>query len=144
MEKEINVFLSQPMNGVEESEILDNMTKVRDWISSLAPEGTTVHVIDNYHHTTLPPEHCGERASRLWYLGQSIQLLGDADLMPLLIPRNVDYISNGCLVELRAAERYDIPSFYILNEIPPEEEYYTDAVKRLIDKILDNKYRPHF
>lgn len=141
MDKVINVFLSQPMNGVPDETVVGNMAKVRDWMSSLAPEGVTIHMINNYLRQD-PPEHCGERASRLWYLGQSIQLLGDADLMILFMPRNMEYISSGCRVELKAAESYDIPAFYmfeISQEFCPD-----DAVKRLIDKILDDKYSPHF
>lgn len=98
----MKVFLSQKMNGVPEEEIL----KLRCHMEScLVQVYGSVDIIDNYHHDDAP-----ENAGRLWYLGRSIQMMAEADLV-VFCPGYEE--AKGCLIEERVCLEYDIPAIYI-------------------------------
>lgn len=112
MKKVLNVFISQPMNGRTEEEIL----KERKWamqvlgIANPYKKTWEIHVIDNYVKKDVP-DHVGElREPRLWYLGDSIKLMADADLVVAVYANW--FRAPGCIVERRAAVAYDIPIVY--------------------------------
>lgn len=136
--KILNVFISQPMNGRTEEEIL----KERKWvmqalgIANPFKKSWEIHVIDSYFKKNVP-DHVKElRQPRLWHLGDSIKLLADADFMVLLNEHR--WVAPGCYVEKEAADVYDIPvlqapfSFDDLN-------HSLRSAMRLKNKLVYNK-----
>lgn len=63
------LFISQPMNGKTNEQILEERQKA---ISSFDDE---IEVIDSFF------KDAPHDATPLWYLGESIKLLGDADVV---------------------------------------------------------------
>ena len=88
------LFISQPMRGKTNEEIIkerkDVCTKTHD----------EVEVIESFF------EGAPADATPLWYLGESLKLLGTADFA-VFAPGWQDY--RGCRIEHDAATQYGIP-----------------------------------
>ena len=94
------LFISQPMRGLSEEEIL----KVREEIRIRAEKaiGEPVEVIDSFF-TDYPGEVC--KSVPMWYLGKSIQLLSEADIVYF----GGDWRdARGCKIEYEVADKYGI------------------------------------
>ena len=94
------LFISQPMRGLSEEEIL----KVREEIKIKAEKviGEPVEVIDSFF-TEYPGEVC--KSIPMWYLGKSIQLLSQADIVYF----GGDWRNaRGCKIEHEVAKEYGI------------------------------------
>ena len=92
--KKFNVFISLPMHGRSVEEI---RKRQHDIFNSIAKSGWVLM-------DTITDEN-PEDASRLWYLGRAIQLLGDADLVVF----SDDWRkAKGCHVEHMACIKYGI------------------------------------
>lgn len=97
--KEKKLFISLPMSGRDEDEILS----IRDYIYKIMkPLG--YELMETYYREDAP-----EDAGRLWYLGRSIQDLGLADLV-IFAPGW--RLAKGCLSEHYICDRYNIPHVY--------------------------------
>ena len=120
------LFISQPMGGKSEEEILklreDAIKAVKDYCND-----SDIEVIDSYIETA-PAD-----ASPFWYLGESIKMLADADIVFL-----VDGWQNarGCKVEYICALEYGIPCISIVS----------DNIKMYdtIQMMLSSDYRERF
>lgn len=85
------LFISQPMNGKTNEQILEERQKA---ISSFDDE---IEVIDSFF------KDAPHDATPLWYLGESIKLLGDADVVYFC----KDWEKyRGCTIEHECAVRY--------------------------------------
>lgn len=94
------LFISQPMRGLSEEEIL----KVREEIKIKAEKviGEPVEVIDSFF-TEYPGEVC--KSIPMWYLGKSIELLSEADVVYF----GGDWRNaRGCKIEHEVAKEYGI------------------------------------
>lgn len=114
MKKVLNVFISQPMNGRIE-DILNERKGVIQVLGIVNPYKKTweIHVIDHYpdYAEKDVPDYVEElREPGLWYLGERIKSMADADFV-VAIGTNW-WQTPGCLVEKNAAEAYDIPIVY--------------------------------
>lgn len=89
----MKVFISQPMRGLSDEEIKATREKI---ISGL--EGD-VEIIDSFF------EDAPAQAMPLWYLGESIKLLGTADIA-IFAKGWKD--ARGCRIEHACAEEYGI------------------------------------
>lgn len=92
------LFISQPMRGLSEEEIL----KAREGIRIRAENviGETVEIIDSFF-TEYPGEMC--KSIPMWYLGKSIQLLSEADVVYF----GGDWRNaRGCKIEHEIAKEY--------------------------------------
>ena len=94
------LFISQPMRGLTDEEIL----KVRDEIKNRAEEtiGESVELINSFIE-----DYPGEINKHIpvWYLGKSIQLLSQADIVYF----GGDWRNaRGCKVEYEIANAYGI------------------------------------
>lgn len=94
------LFISQPMRGLTDEEIL----KVREEIKSRAEQviGEQLDLIDSFIK-----EYPGEinKSIPVWYLGKSIQLLSQADVVYF----GGEWRSaRGCKIEYQVAENYGI------------------------------------
>lgn len=93
------LFISQPMRGKPDGEILAVRAKAVEAVQRLL--GEEVYVIDSFMKDA-PAE-----ARPLWYLGESLKLLADAD---------VAYFAEGwakargCRIEYDCAIAYGIPT----------------------------------
>ena len=94
------VFIAQPMNGIPTEEV----ERRRNELMMIAKKymekcGNTIEFIDQYHLPEIP------NGGRLHYLGRSIQLLADADMV--VFAR--DYKdAKGCIIEKDICDRYGI------------------------------------
>lgn len=91
------LFISQPMKDKTKEEILEQREIAIARATKLC--GEEVEVIDSYF------ENAPQEARPLWYIGQSIILLSQADYV---------YFANGwehargCIIEHECALRYDV------------------------------------
>ena len=67
------LFISQPMNGKTDEEILAERNRAIDYASKMIKDEVTV--IDSFF------EKAPVGAKPLWFLGKSIELLSDADVV---------------------------------------------------------------
>lgn len=97
------IFISQPMNGRFENDILKERDSIYiDWLD-LNHYHAYDELIDSYTKTNVP-----DGAGRLWYLGDSIQKMADADVV-ILAPGWEK--AAGCCVEFEVAKRYGITTY---------------------------------
>ena len=103
MEKK-KIFISLPMSGKRKREILEDRDAI---VKHLHHYGITdIEVLDTYIDDE-PPENSN---IRLWYLGKTIELLAQADLVVFA----QDWAkARGCRVEYECARIYHIPSIVI-------------------------------
>ena len=106
----MNIFVSQPMNGrLEEDVMLERDLYVKAFFNK---QGLTIRtlstVIDNYHKLNAPAN-----ASRLWYLADSLRQMSEADVV-IFVPGWRK--AKGCKVEMLCCKLYDIP-YVIMKKI---------------------------
>ena len=102
----MRIFLSLGMNGRDESDILADIAEATHYAKSLYAESATeCEVINTYNQEEAP-----EDASRMYYLGRSIQVLGSCD--------QVWFINDwenycGCRAEHEVCKIYGIPCYML-------------------------------
>lgn len=95
------VFISQPMNGLTDSEISKAREEVIEGLYRMGYRPDEISIIDT-HIKENAPDNVN---SGIWYLGKSIELLADADIAVFAKGwRN----ARGCLIEYKCAKEYDI------------------------------------
>ena len=72
----MKVFISQPMNGKTQEQILTEREAIIKHINELYDD---VEIIDSYI-ADYPPEGVSKESEGLWYLSKSIKMLSQADL----------------------------------------------------------------
>ena len=90
----MKLFISQPMQSRTNEEIEAERAEV---ISRFEAEGIKVELVDPFF------KNAHAQAAPLWYLGESIKLLGEADVVYFC--KNWQ-IYNGCIIEHECAVRY--------------------------------------
>ena len=93
------IFISQPMNGKTTEEIENE----RNYIIDRLRENESVEIIDSFFKDK-PYE-----ASPLWYLGESIKLMSEADVVFFC---NGWQTARGCKIEHDCALEYGIDTMY--------------------------------
>ena len=114
MKKIINIFISQPMTGKSEEEILATRQKAIDKIHQLASKDSEqVNIIDSYIDDATRNEFQGRMGDAInwdiYWLSQSLQKLAMADTIWLC--EGWEY-SKGCNVELECAISYGLDIVY--------------------------------
>ena len=102
----IRVFISQPMNGLTNAEVLGRrielIEKFRLFVNPNKTRSTnSFEFIDSFNK-----DNDIVAKGRIAMLGHSISLMADADLV---IAANGADNSAGCICELTVAEQYNIP-----------------------------------
>ena len=92
----MKIFISSVMNGKTEDQIISERKEVIDLLKTV--EGEEVEIIDSVLKAENKPS--------LWYLGESIKLMADADLV-VFAPGWEK--GRGCLIEHECAVKYNIP-----------------------------------
>ena len=93
------IFISQPMNGKTTEEIENERNHIIDRLR----ENESVEIIDSFFKDK-PYE-----ASPLWYLGESIKLMSEADVVFFC---NGWQTARGCQIEHDCALEYGIDTMY--------------------------------
>lgn len=91
-------FISQPMNGLSDEDILEVRNKIIDNISAIDEDAV---ILDSIVADEAPLES----SQALWYLSQSIAILSQADT--IYLARGWEN-SRGCKIEHECAEEYGI------------------------------------
>ena len=93
------LFISQPMRGKSDDEILaERSNAIQAAMDSVNDE---IEVIDSFF------QGAHAEASPLWYLGESLKLLGTADIAYFAPGWNE---ARGCKIENVCAKEYGIPT----------------------------------
>lgn len=98
------LFISCPMKGRTDEAIKESMKKMHKIAEAVFSE--ELEPIDTYIH-----EEPKTKNNALFYLGESIKMLADADYF--IGVYFDDFEHHGCYIERIAAIRYDIPYFLI-------------------------------
>lgn len=98
----MKIFISQPMHGLTDDEILHRREEAI--VELKARYGEDMEILDTFIYEDAPKD-----ANRLWYLGRSIQMLGQADLIYIL---DGWQRANGCIIERQTAVLYGITREY--------------------------------
>lgn len=93
----MKIFISQPMADKSDEKILDERNMVFNLFRLIVPSNQEVEVIDSFFEDA-PPD-----AKPLWYIGESIKLMADADVVYFC----KDWHKyRGCTIEHECAVRY--------------------------------------
>lgn len=123
-----NIFISQPMTGKSEEEILATRQKEIDKIHQLFDaDGIEINIIASYIDDATR-KHFKEHVSDdinwdIFWLSQSLERLAMADMIWLC--DGWEY-SNGCNIELECATRYGISIMYPESTL---KRVYPDIIK---------------
>ena len=124
------LFISQPMRGKTDEEILkERKVLIADVYMKTHEE---IEVIDSFF------ERAPADATPLWYLGESLKLLGTADFV-VFAPGWQDY--RGCRIEHDAAVAYGIPIVEVVTAIVAVATSFT-AIDKAWDTLLA-KWKKH-
>lgn len=99
------LFISQPFHGRGEEEIFRERENIEKIVRGIVDDD--IEVIDQYH------QDAPEDANRLFFLGNSIKLMGTADI--------VCFVDNwetakGCAVEMKVCKKYNIPHIILADD----------------------------
>lgn len=119
------LFISCPIRGRTEESIRNSMERMHKIAEAFF--GQELEVIPSY----IPDRAPDTVNRRIWYLGESIKMLSQADYYIGI--RYCDAFP-GCCVENDVAQRYGIPNFFVDLEMMP------DACE--IEKAYWNELRP--
>lgn len=101
----MKIFISQPMRGKTDAEILAEREQA---IKAAKAKWGDVETLESFFQGA-PAE-----AKPLWFLGESLKVMADADAV-ILCPKW--HLTRGCIVEAAAANRYNIPTFVMVNGV---------------------------
>lgn len=100
----IKIFISQPMNGKTNEEIENKRNYTIDTLRSrFARKNERIEIIDSFFKNE-PHD-----AKPLWYLGESIKLMSEADVVFFC---NGWQTARGCQIEHDCALEYGIDTMY--------------------------------
>ena len=102
----MKIFISQPMRGKTDAEILAE--RERAIKAAKTKWGAGVEVLESFF------QDAPVGAKPLWFLGESLKVMADADAV-ILCPNW--HLTRGCIVEAAAADRYNIPTFGMVNGV---------------------------
>ena len=99
------LFISCPMRGRTDAEIKATMEQMHRIAEAVFD--TEFEVIPTYFEDD-PPENTN---MALWYLGESIKKLSEADRFIGIYDEDKSY--RGCIIENLAAKNYSVPSYLV-------------------------------
>ena len=98
----LKIFISHPMNGRTDEEIKNERQKVCNLLKQRLKED--FEIIDSFF------ENAPHDAKPLWYLGESIKLMSEADLI-VFVGNWANY--RGCKIEYHCAQEYKKMSMFL-------------------------------
>jgi hypothetical protein len=116
------IFISLPMNGLDENEIKDDIASLQEYIEGIfADEDEEINFIDSFVEEESPDDV----NEPVWYLSKSIELISGANLA-VFAPGWEN--ARGCIVEHMVCALYSVP--YV--EINPDTFFFD------IDEAFDD------
>lgn len=114
----VRVFISQPMNGLTNEEILGRRIELIEKFKSFVNPNKTRSTNSFEFIDSFNKNNDIVAKGRIAMLGHSISLMADADLV---IAANGAEDSAGCICELTVAEQYNIPVYHeeLIDELMP-------------------------
>lgn len=107
------LFISCPMRGRTDKAIKATMEKMHRIAEAVF--GETLEIIQTYIEDE-PPENT---QAAIWYLGESIQMMANADYFIGIYDPKKEF--NGCIIENHVAKLYDVPQYLVnLNFVAPD------------------------
>lgn len=111
------LFISCPMAGRTEENIRKSIDRMHKIAEAVFDE--ELEVIESY----IPDRAPDTKHDRIWYLGESIKMMADADYFIGI----VGYQFNGCSFERSVAEQYGIkgytvPARIIADDVAPNDD----------------------
>lgn len=113
----MKVFISQPMKGRSDSEILSERNEIADTFDD-------AEFIDSFSKDPAP-DGCNEA---IWKLGKAIQLMSQADVV-VFAPGWID--ARGCRIEYKIAEDYGIQIATFDIQEPDRELIDLDIIQKI-------------
>lgn len=110
----MKVFISQPMKGRTDKEILEERDAVIEFLKQRYGD---ISIIDSFLDISEPPE---VKTAPVFYLGKSIQLLSDADLCVVVGDVSDNH---GCQIEIEVCKRYGIDLTQISLTPNPDKDF---------------------
>ena len=107
----MKIFLSQPMAGKEEKEILLERAYVTEFLKEKL--GEDIEILHTYYDGPEPP---------LYKLGMAIQAMANADMVFFLPGWNE---SRGCKIEYQCAKEYKLDRYELL-PMPKDADQHED------------------
>lgn len=101
----IKVFISQPMNGLSDIQISKNRAKAIESLYNMGYMPDEITILDTYIEENAPDNV----NSGLWYMGKSIDLLAEADVV---VFAKGWFNARGCRIECKCAKVYGVPCIY--------------------------------
>lgn len=120
----MKVFISQPMRGKTEEEILEVRNEIMNYATS--KYGHDIEIVDSFFSEIINPDFCSESDNLphpLVLLGESLKLLADADVAIFA----TDWLkARGCRIEHECCIAYDILVDYYREDpdTEPVSDYY--------------------
>lgn len=96
------VFISQPMRGKSDEEILEKRREIKDYIQNMT-HVMDIEIIDSFFRGA------PAGANPLWFLGKSLELMSTADIV--FFCKGWDD-ARGCKIEHEAATAYGLNVIY--------------------------------
>ena len=106
----MKIFISQPMNGRSNEDIKNERQLIHNWLNCYICDRCNteqIEIIDSFF------EDAPHDAKPLWYLGESLKLMSEADLV--VFAPGYDK-SRGCIIEYDCARQYDLIRLCLPNE----------------------------
>jgi hypothetical protein len=110
----LNIFISQPMNGLSEREILAERDRIEEVLHKLFPNDELTFLSG---YTSEIAHFQDENQERIYRLGCSVSIMAEADYI-FLPDGYMD--ARGCVVEARVAGEYNIPIIREIREMSSE------------------------
>ena len=101
--REFNVFVSQPMNGRDNSDIIEERWEMLQEFKAWAVDSGIMQPKDIVRDCNSNWDETSPSLGRIWYLGRSIQNMEKADFV---IFHKDHRKGKGCQVEMAVASRY--------------------------------------
>ena len=123
----MKVFISQPMSGLTEEEVMVVKQTALDFLSGVYGEITTV---DNYNHIDVP-----ENAGSIWHLGTSIRQMEECDAIYFVDGWET---ARGCCIEYFICKYYNLR---VLNsEIDDVRKDQFNNIGKMVIDIMSKLY----
>ena len=107
------VFISQPMRGLSNDEIVANRQKAIEVIKNNLGEVEIINSVLNRDELAKNGDFALSKNSRVYFLGESLKLLSQADCVVFLDGYKE---MNGCLCEEFVARQYGIQSYQLIGD----------------------------
>lgn len=105
----MNVFISQPMNGVSTEEILETRQRLFKEYKASHPTAKLIDSLISDKTMAYAKSSKAIRKPRVWCLAEALHYLAEADV--LILAKGWEG-APGCRIERKVATYYDIPIEY--------------------------------